>query len=38
MSNQELYDRQVELTEKSNLTDVEIAELYAIDAMLDARS
>lgn len=38
MSNQELYDRQVELTEKSNLTDEEMAELYAIDAMLDARS
>lgn len=38
MSNQELHDRQVELTEKSNLTDEEIAELYAIDAMLDARS
>lgn len=38
MSNQELYDRQVELTEKSNLTDEEVAELYAIDAMLDARS
>lgn len=38
MSNQELYDRQVELTEKSNLTDEEVAELYATDAMLDARS
>lgn len=38
MSNQELYDRQVELAEKTGLTDEETAELYAIDAMLDARS
>ncbi len=38
MTTQELSERQVELTEKSNLTGEEIAELYAIDAMLDARS
>ena len=37
MSNEELSKRQAELSSKSSLTDDEIAELYAIDAMLDAR-
>lgn len=37
MTTEELSKRQVELSEKYNLTDDEVAELYAIDAMLDAR-
>jgi len=37
MSNEELSKRQSELLEKKILTDDEVAELYAIDAMLDAR-
>ena len=37
MNTKELSKRQAELSEKDNLTDDEVAELYAIDAMLDAR-
>jgi len=37
MSNEELSKRKSELLEKKSLTDDEAAELYAIDAMLDAR-
>jgi len=37
MTTEELSNRQTELSEKDSLTDDEIAELYAIDAMLDAR-
>lgn len=37
MTTEELSKRQAELSEKDNLTDDEAAELYAIDAMLDAR-
>lgn len=37
MTNQELCDRQCELNAKASLAEEEQAELYAIDAMLDAR-
>lgn len=38
MTLQELSKRQAELMAKPELSEDEIAELYAIDAMLDARS
>jgi len=37
MTTKEIYDRQCELTLKADLTKEEQAELYAIDAVLDAR-
>lgn len=37
MTTEELSKLQAELSVKDNLTDDEVAELYAIDAMLDAR-
>ena len=37
MTTEELSKRQAELSGKDSLTDDEVAELYAIDAMLDAR-
>ena len=37
MTTEELSSRQAELSEKDSLTYDEVAELYAIDAMLDAR-